>query len=161
LHNDFSSNAVDATEANLFNFKEKVYELSVVFVYSAFIGYNIGGKRFSNIEYLSADTLSSINGTLDSLVQSFVPKANVLGSGMIGGNFFATAATALKGFANRGVNLVKAIISDKDLRDRLIKASEGKTGGRNGVYSNIGGSVEFDSHAPIMGAGSLSNWNSM
>jgi hypothetical protein len=80
---------------------------------------------------------------------------------MIGGNFFATAATALKGFANRGVNLVKAIISDKDLRDRLIKASEGKTGGRNGVYSNIGGSVEFDSHAPIMGAGSLSNWNSM
>jgi hypothetical protein len=33
LHTDFSSNSSTATEAELFNYLEKTYELSVVFVY--------------------------------------------------------------------------------------------------------------------------------
>jgi hypothetical protein len=83
-------------------------------VYSRFIAHNVAGKKFSNIEYLSADSLANLNGSLNNLVESFVPRANVLGSGL-GGSWWTAAASAAKGFANRGINLVKAIISDPTL----------------------------------------------
>lgn len=147
LHTDFVTNAVTDTEANLWKYNKKVYEMKCAFVYKSFCTYNIAGKKFDDVQSLSADNFNSARGDIQSLYENFVPRVNI-----VGGSIFSSLMPHIKNGISKGINIAKAIISNKNgIRDKILEASKG-----SGAQSNIIGGV-FDSHAPILGA-NASNW---
>ena len=136
LHHDTEAADFKTTATNIFNRKEKIYELRVIVVYAGFFTYNLMGSKFNTIESLSRSELDSLSTHTNALFHSFAPKMNI-----IGGSWISSLLPKLKGVASGTFNVIKAIVSNKDgLRDALVKNYKGET---------TGGA--FDNHAPLLG----------